>query len=367
MNPGITTEELARKLTDQQKAKHDYLAEAREIRFEIDPIHSKEETTLQTYLTLNGPESLLFQINANCHKQIADWSKIPRKYYSYMMKESPHLLRNNVNHWLQNSGNLRMIRTLNDTARAFLSDSYRRLDNFDMANAVLPVLAEVPDMEIVSCELTEHHMYIKVVFPRLETEVVPGDVVQSGLVISNSEVGMGMVKIQHLVYRLVCTNGMVSEYGKSEKHLKRNTGYNSYETESGYELCRPETLKQEDKAFWMKIQDVVRGFATNAEYLTRIVAKMREAKGQRLKGDPVKAVEELSNTLSLMEVEKSLVLTYLLKGGDLSKYGMANAVTNTAENVRNYDRATELESLGSNVINLPNSQWRKIAEAGIDN
>ena len=52
-------------------------------------------------------------------------------------------------------------------------------------------------------------MYIKVVNKRLEAEVVPGDIVQSGVIISNSEVGLGSVNIQPLVYRLVCSNGMV--------------------------------------------------------------------------------------------------------------------------------------------------------------
>lgn len=38
-------------------------------------------------------------------------------------------------------------------------------------------------------------MYIKVVNPRLQQEVVPGDIVQAGVIISNSEVGLGSVNI----------------------------------------------------------------------------------------------------------------------------------------------------------------------------
>lgn len=37
-------------------------------------------------------------------------------------------------------------------------------------------------------------------------EVRKGDIVQAGVMISNSEVGLGAVSIQPLVYRLVCTN-----------------------------------------------------------------------------------------------------------------------------------------------------------------
>jgi hypothetical protein len=101
-----------------------------------------------------------------------------------------------------------MLRTLDGSMRAFLSDRYRRLDNYDLASAVLPVLKEMGEgLKIVSTELTESKMYIKVINERLELEVKQGDVVQAGMVISNSEVGMGSLKVEPLIYRLICTNG----------------------------------------------------------------------------------------------------------------------------------------------------------------
>ena len=47
--------------------------------------------------------------------------------------------------------------------------------------------------------------------------------------------------------------------------------------------------------------------------------------------------------------------------GDLSVWGLANAVTRTAEDVADYDRATELEATGGRVIELPRADWRAIA------
>ena len=86
-----------------------------------------------------------------------------------------------------------MVRTLDGQARAFLSDRYRRLDNFDLASSVLPVLGEMGDgIQIISAEMTETRMYIKVINKRLELEVQKGDVVQAGMVLSNSEVFCGI-------------------------------------------------------------------------------------------------------------------------------------------------------------------------------
>ena len=102
-----------------------------------------------------------------------------------------------------------MLRTLDGSARAYLSNRYRRIDNIDIAGVTLPILGGLPDIRFESCQITESRMYIKAVNPRLQAEVSPGDIVQAGVIISNSEVGLGSVSIQPLIYRLVCSNGMV--------------------------------------------------------------------------------------------------------------------------------------------------------------
>ena len=60
-----------------------------------------------------------------------------------MRSDAPALLAHNVNHWFKTQPAERMVRTLDGKARAFLSNRYRRLDNFDLLHAVMPVLAEL--------------------------------------------------------------------------------------------------------------------------------------------------------------------------------------------------------------------------------
>ena len=57
------------------------------------------------------------------------------------------------------------------------------------------------------------------------------------------------------------------------------------------------------------------------------------------------------------------MLKHLIDAGDLSQFGMLNAVTRTAEDIESYDRATEVERLGSSVLYLPTTTWREIATA----
>ena len=140
-------------------------------------------------------------------RQLAEKLKIPFAYFERMRADQPELLDRNVNTWLQAKDERRLIRTLDGQVRAVLSDRYRRLDNYDLAENVLPILQRLPDARFESVELPEKKIYIKVVPPRLVYELAPGDIVQAGVVITNSEVGQGTLSVQPLVYRLICLNG----------------------------------------------------------------------------------------------------------------------------------------------------------------
>ncbi len=292
-------------------------------------------------------------------RQLAEKLKIPFAYFERMRADQPELLDRNVNTWLQAEDERRLVRTLDGQVRAVLSDRYRRLDNYDLAENVLPVLQRLPDARFESVELTETKMYIKVVTPRVMYELAPGDIVQAGVVITNSEVGQGTLAVQPLVYRLICLNGLIA----SDRALhKTHIGRILQSENEGITVFREETLAADDKAFFLKVRDVVEAAVSEATFRP-IAEKMQKTLGIKLIGDPVKAVEVLANRYTLNEVERAGVLRHLIVDGDLSGYGLVNAVTHYSHEVEDYDRATEFEALGGRLIELPASEWKGLAEA----
>lgn len=347
MKTGKTLVELAAEIQRQTESKRDFVASTTAL-----SLHSNGHSELK----IDGVENS-FAVTNLAHQQIAQRLAIPQKYYDRLQKEHPALLDTNVNTLFKESDERRMVRTLDGKARALLSDRYRRLDNFDLAQAVLPELVE-KQLRFESCDITERKIYLKVISPRTELEVKVGDPVQAGLVISNSEVGLGAVKVEPLVYRLVCTNGMIAtDFAQRKYHVGRTN-----DGEDAYELFRDETLAADDRAFWMKVVDTIRA-VLSADGFRKIVERLREATEQKITGSPVKAVEVLANRFRLSKDEQSNVLTHLIEGGSLSAYGLMNAVTRTAQDAESYDRATEMEAMGGAVITLPPSDWRVIAEA----
>ena len=365
MKTGRTLTELAQEVERQEKSKRDFIASTDLITMEMDQDlfpdpERKGEYIEKPILALRDPGANIetFKITPHCHSQIANRLNIPKQYYDKMLAKIPWLLRENVNSWLQLGKEKRMVRTLNGHARAFLSDRYRPLDNFDMMNSVLPVLMEQEEMQIVSCEITETRLYLKALFPKFEGEVSKGDPVQAGLVISNSEIGCGSVRVEPLIYRLVCLNGMITQAKMRKYHI----GKNGAEDANIMELLSDATREQSDKAFWMQVQDVVRGSLTEDIFLGNL-NQLKIAKGQKIEGNVQKVVELTQKQFQFSESETSGILKHLIEGGDLTQYGMANAITRTSQDVDDYDRASQLERDGGKIIELSPRDWQSISKA----
>lgn len=351
MKFGKTLMEMAMELDRQAKMKKDYLVDTRSMHFDSD--------TRNAVLSLNNASTgatTILRINEIAHDQIGAALGIPAKYYDKMRNENPSLLAQNVNSWFSREPKMRMVRTLDGTARAFLSDKYRRIDNFEVAQTVLPIIADMQDARIESCEITDSRMYIKVVNPRLTAEVTPGDIVQSGIMITNSEVGMGSLTVQPLVYRLVCTNGMVVNDARTRKyHVGRGN-----QADEDFTLYADETLRAEDHALMLKMQDTVRAVVDQTRF-DKVVALMKQAKDAKIETTNIPAMVELAGTeFGFTKQEGTGILDHLIRGGDLSLYGLANAITRSAQDVESYDRSTAMEAIGYDVLGMSASKWNRL-------
>jgi len=345
MKTGKTLQELAVELERQSHTKRDLIASASQLRV----VANEEGARIKI-----GSDENQFEMTELAHDQLAARLDIPRKYYDRMLVDSPELLQENCNTWLaKNPTDRYLVRQLDGKTRAFLSDKYRPFDNYDVAEAALPALTAA-GARIESCEVTEKKFYLKAVTERLQFEIAKGDIVQAGIVISNSEVGCGAYSVKPLIFRLVCTNGMISDVASMRRNHIGGGRYGEFE--GVMEFMRDETRQAEDKAFWLKTRDLIQGIFSQGGF-EKIVAKFRESKEDVISADPIKVVELSAKKFGLSQTEQSSVLQHLLRGGDLNRFGFVNAITRTAQDVESYDRATELETLGGTILELPRRDW----------
>lgn len=352
MKAGLSIQALAKEIQRQKDASADYLVNTASLRMEAwgstPMLHLRDDEGAELVEPL--------EIQTTAHRQLGTYLNIPQKYYDRMLQADTGLLACNVNRWLQREPEQRMIRTIDGRARAFLSNRYRRIDNVDIAKVTLPLIGEMPDARFESCQVTEDYMYIKVVNPRLTSEVVPGDIVQAGVVISNSETGQGAVCIQPLIYRLVCSNGMVV----NDAQTRRNHIGRVSTTDENILIYSQETMALEDKAFICKIQDTVRAAVDEARF-SRVVDVMRSSKEKRLNiANIPKVVKMASSSFGITDPESEGVFQHLIQDADYTLYGLANAVTRYSQDVESYDRASKLEEIGYSVMTMPSDMFRRI-------
>lgn len=351
MKQGMTIQEAAAEIMRQSQAKADYLVNT-------ENLHMETCDGAPTLRLLDGGIDRVepLDILPTAHRQMGDHLGIPRKYYDRMREENIGLLAHNVNTWLRQKPEQRMIRTIDGRARAFLSNRYRRIDNIDIARITLPIIQEIPDAIYESCNLSDDYMYIKVVNPKLTAEVVPGDIVQAGVVISNSETGQGAVCVQPLIYRLVCSNGMtVNEARTRRNHVGRVSS-----ADENLLIYSQATLEADDKAFIMKVQDTVRAAVDEARF-ARIVDTLRESSEKKLNTADIPSVVKLaSSSFGITEAESDGVFNHLIQDADYTLYGLANAVTRYSQDVESYDRASKLEEIGYQIITMSPELFRRI-------
>lgn len=293
------------------------------------------------------------------HNQLATRCNVPLKFYE-RAQQYPKDFVPLLNTLLREEwGSDALIRTLSGDARALLSSKYSIFDNMAVAQAVVPAIREMGEFQVKSVSLSETKMYMKFVFPGTRTEVAVGDTVESGVIVSNSEVGMGAVSVRQFMHRLVCLNGAVID---DAKFSRRHSGKSLMGDDgSSREIFQRDTIEASQKALQLQIRDMVLA-AANPSSFASTVERIKGAQTEKLV-NPEKAVKQLVSTFSLTETESGHIFRHLIEGGDVSRWGLVNAVTAAAKDSATYDRATELETVGGGLLGLRATEWNAIAAA----
>ena len=192
---------LIQTVNQQERQKRDYLVESNQL-----TVTTRDNTT---YLNVPGKNGESYALNDTARAQLAPRLEIPYRCAEKLRLEEPRLPDQNLNTLFRRSNEKRLIRTLGPQCRAVLSPNYRILDNYAFLGTVLPMLAQLPDTKLNEAFLTDTHLHISLVFQSAQGYVKPGDPVRYGVMLANSEVGMGSLAAWAFIHRLVCSNGLV--------------------------------------------------------------------------------------------------------------------------------------------------------------
>lgn len=300
-----------------------------------------------------------YKMRPIAHEQVADKMGIPKDYYD-KIGTIPYFRSTNVNTWLIHEAELKksrkfMIRTVGDEMRALLFNGFKPFDNMIAINAILPVLKDHPDLQIMSANLSESYMYFQLRFPKLSGEVTVGDIVQAGLSVRNSEVGKASVNIRFMTWVLRCTNGQISENLLRQNHVGARIGND----ENDYSVFKSDTIKAEMKAFQLKVRDILVHGLTE-DIFQKKLNMMKRANDDKVENLP-EVIERVTKKFKLSEdIGKGIIKNIIKEGRGANRWSIVNGITFQTHDEKNPDKAYDLERIGSDLIEIKPGEWAEL-------
>lgn len=146
-------------------------------------------------------------LREHAFKQLCEKIGAPSAY----LREVPAKLQiANVNFGMSKKTSPAMLRIAGDEIRAVLSDRYTPTDDATLFEIVDEVLgtAGLRNEAMVRASSVGLSTVMRLTLPGEGVVVKQGDIIEYGLDLANSEVGIRSVQVTPITYRLVCTNGM---------------------------------------------------------------------------------------------------------------------------------------------------------------
>ena len=327
----LSMPDLVQTVNQQERKKCDHLIESNQL--------SVVTRDNNTYLNVPGRYSESYALNDTARAQLATRLEIPYRYAEKLRMEEPRLLDQNINTLFRRSNEKRLIRTLGSQCRAVLSPAYRILDNYAFLGTVLPMLAQLPDAKLNEAYLTETHLHISLVFQSAQGYVKPGDPVRYGVMLANSEVGMGSLSVWSFIHRLVCSNGLVVTEADGPSIRRVHIGKRMEDL----------TKLPSDREVWLEYGDVVRTTA-DSRRLPQILHRLQIAAQTPVMDAPEDAVKKMAKKFQLTKDEGERVLSRYIAGNDLSTWGLVNAITEAAKDAESVQRRVEMQTIGGRLL-----------------
>ena len=277
---------------------------------------------------------------------------------------------NLINKILVNESKQKMLRTFDGEkrlVRAIVSDKFKTFDNVDLVEAALPQLMQSEaNWQIVNGTVTDERLYMRLKSQNQIAEPVVGDHMANGIMLRNSEVGMGSVEVMQMIWTLACLNGMSSERKSRHTHVTSARG-----TED-FSLLTNEAKDADNHALQLKLRDIVAAY-TSRDSFDEAVEKFRIAHGDIVDNglaNPTAVVDSVVKVLSLPKKSSGDILAGLMQtiqqpgytNKPISRATIVNAVTAVAHTVP-ADNVDDWYSNGRAVLDLPANQWETIARA----
>lgn len=289
-----------------------------------------------------------YKVSEVAHRQLAEWIKLPVRYYQQLNEDNPSLMEHLLNAWLAKGNEHKLLRICNKTILAVLSSSYFRYDNLELLNLVNNMVNSHRYLRIVSAELEHGVLHIKLIDRRQKEELAEGDTIYAGAVISNSELGLSPIKIETMIYRAKESAAFI--FRDQAKRI-----YHTYRQINNYCLASDITDYDSIEINYEPMEDGIIQHITailqDSYLVTKAMAviKCLDALKFSVSHEYPRLIDELSESYSLNQAEKAQIYMKFVNCADQNYLNLLSTLSYKLA-ATDYSRATELERIAGNML-----------------
>tara|TARA_R100000742_G_C4277864_1_gene100082 strand:- start:323 stop:1468 length:1146 start_codon:yes stop_codon:yes gene_type:complete len=352
----------------QRTRKHDFACPRNKLSLRW---RSKEDAPTDRWagysVTLDGGDKG-YEFTANDHfigQMSSYWTGM--KPYGRMLNETGQneLLVHNINKQLSRTEGGALIRTTAtptdggsyNTARAFLSDRYKIVDDNDVFDVALPIIGEHSDtFRSLGGRRTDTNTHTKFITREPIAQIGKREMF-AGFELSNSEVGLGSASFKAIFFDNFCENGCT--FGNI-KLFQASFVHKGAKLQTDFGPVFGDEFKlAETAAVRSCIAEATRR-ALDTKYHDQIAEIIERGHKRKVTGDVATVLKEVGKRVGLTETEREQSLL-MMDESEAHAYGVQAAITKLAQDASSYTRRSKLEEAGGKVLELTDSAWNAVA------
>lgn len=288
------------------------------------------ETSFGSNLLLSFPANegiRKYQLSNYAFCQLCAKIGVPTRYMKKCLEEGEtELVSENINTWIAKFKRNFFIRTYKNRIRGILSDKFSVLDTPDIIDILSDTLQD--KYFIKSYYMSEERFHVKALQSLILD--IKGEDLFAGLQIDSSDVGRSILTVRFMVYKQVCTNGLIISKGGGVLFEQKHIG--------------------------ISCEDFRKGLKENLDRVPDLVASVTEA----IKESKAKIVDKnwidgilsvASSNLNLTEDAVTKVINLMDEKYSRTRWGLINGMTEIAQNFT-LERRIELEKYAGSLLRI---------------
>jgi len=368
-------DQIVTELRRQTDARHDFVLDTRDLAVTVgeqgEPRMIAHQSSAADFFPRAGYPLLDQALNQVGNRAVS--GGIPTRFMRRVWDANPKRTAEFMTGLMHDDPKRRLVRVLDDNVRAFLSQSYKCIDNLDIAEQALKVAMEHKAIPI-EASVSDSHMRLRFVSREIGEELqrhrtqadadgkswfaggigsqdalrkvaaqswgeMPGDTIHPALGFKNSETGHGGCDLDGGILLGACFNLAWVRQMVHEVHLGGRL-------EEG--LFTAGTARKHADLIYSKITDASNAYFTE-EHFKKLVASYEDAQSNVLRAPSVAVKVAVSACDSLNESDMDNLLSYFCEQpGTLSEFNLGQGISRMAQDVEP-NRASDIEWFANQV------------------